>query len=266
MGSLEPKSDHTVSVMESGLASRTSSATSSEASPTASTSDKDPLLSDSDEASKSRMGSIDLQNNNKDAQLASDYNKEDFPVSPLSRNEQLNDGSAIESPPTQLMDRASETPSHDPNRIPPHVFARTKSSGPVEWSAASNESLFSIHMGNMSFTNEQLSWMNKSGEIGLIGDIQFSGDIPYSPPPPLPPVNKSPEPSIKNGNLNQGLGATEAAAAETMREVIRENACDHNVQQKLPPPKKDPPRKADPRAVSAKRSDDSSIKSFAFPM
>lgn len=266
MGSVEPKSDQAVPVMESGLASRTSSATSSESSPTASSSDKDPLLSDSDEASNSRTCSVDLQKNNKNAQLASDYNKEDFPVSPVPRNEQLNDGSAIESPPTQVMDRASETPSHDPNRIPPHVFARTKSTAPVEWSAASNESLFSIHMGNMSFTNEQLNWMNKSGEFGLMGDVQFSGDIPYSPPPPLLLVNKSSEPSVKNGNLNQGLGATEAAAAETMREVIRENTCDHNDQQKLPPPKKDPPKKADPRTISAKRSDDSSVKSFAFPM
>lgn len=80
----------------------------------------------------------------------------------------------------------------------------------------------------MSFTNEQLNWMNKSGEFGLMGDVQFSGDIPYSPPPPLPLVNKSSEPSVKNGNLNQGLGATEAAAAETMREVIRENTCDRS--------------------------------------
>lgn len=92
--------------MESGLASRTSSATSSESSPTASSSDKDPLLSDSDEASNSRTCSVDLQKNNKNAQLASDYNKEDFPVSPVPRNEQLNDGSAIESPPTQVMDRS----------------------------------------------------------------------------------------------------------------------------------------------------------------
>ncbi|KAJ4779793.1 suppressor SRP40-like protein [Rhynchospora pubera] len=36
---------------------------------------------------------------------------------------------------------------YDPNRIPADVFNRTKSGGPVDWSVASNESLFSIHMG-----------------------------------------------------------------------------------------------------------------------
>ncbi|XP_073298307.1 uncharacterized protein [Primulina huaijiensis] len=57
---------------------------------------------------------------------------------------------------------------HNPNstssyRIPSHVFATNKSSTPTDWSVASNESLFSIHMGNMSFTNDHLFW--KSGEL-----------------------------------------------------------------------------------------------------
>lgn len=36
---------------------------------------------------------------------------------------------------------------YDPNRIPTEVFNHTKSGNPVDWSVASNESLFSIHMG-----------------------------------------------------------------------------------------------------------------------
>lgn len=57
-------------------------------------------------------------------------------------------------PPNQEMERY---------RIPPSVFERNKSSTPADWSAASNESLFSIHMGNMSFANND-SW--RSGELG----------------------------------------------------------------------------------------------------
>lgn len=57
-------------------------------------------------------------------------------------------------PPSQEMERY---------RIPPSVFERNKSSTPADWSAASNESLFSIHMGNMSFANNE-SW--RSGELG----------------------------------------------------------------------------------------------------
>ncbi|KAK1387995.1 hypothetical protein POM88_016173 [Heracleum sosnowskyi] len=61
------------------------------------------------------------------------------------------------SPPTQVMERPSKY------RIPSSVFARSQSNNP-DWSTASNESLFSIQMGNMSFRKDDL-W--KSGEIGL---------------------------------------------------------------------------------------------------
>lgn len=67
--------------------------------------------------------------------------------------------SPTEAPRTQEMER---TPSG--YRIPPSVFERSQSSSPMEWSTASNESLFSIHMGNMSFTNDQFC-MLRSGEV-----------------------------------------------------------------------------------------------------
>lgn len=63
------------------------------------------------------------------------------------------------SPPTQVMER----PSESKHRIPSSVFARSNSNTP-DWSTTSNESLFSIQMGNMSFIKDDL-W--KSGEIGL---------------------------------------------------------------------------------------------------
>jgi len=49
----------------------------------------------------------------------------------------------------------TSSPNKPPYRIPSHVFARTTSTAPVEWSIVSNESLFSIHIGNNSFTFPQ---------------------------------------------------------------------------------------------------------------
>ncbi|CAH9067669.1 unnamed protein product [Cuscuta europaea] len=56
---------------------------------------------------------------------------------------------------------------YDPNRIPLTVFDSSRSNAPgMDWSVASTESLFSIHMGNASFSREHaLLMMNKSGEL-----------------------------------------------------------------------------------------------------
>uniref|UniRef100_A0A803M0S3 Uncharacterized protein n=1 Tax=Chenopodium quinoa TaxID=63459 RepID=A0A803M0S3_CHEQI len=92
------------------------------------------------------------------------------------------DVSTLECPPIQVMERPVENSGY---RIPSYVFATTKSSHP-EWSTTSNESLFSIHTGNMSFTRDQFSWLLKSGELGIYGgpsDIRKSGELP--PPSPV---------------------------------------------------------------------------------
>lgn len=61
-----------------------------------------------------------------------------------------------ESPPEdQVMERTTPNSKY---RIPSHVFSRSKSNTPVEWSVASNDSLFSIQMGNMSFTKDPFLW------------------------------------------------------------------------------------------------------------
>lgn len=56
--------------------------------------------------------------------------------------------------------------NHDPNRIPVSIFS-SKPSNPMEWSTASNESLFSIHVGNNSFSREHFNFFTKSGELIL---------------------------------------------------------------------------------------------------
>ncbi|KAK4257257.1 hypothetical protein QN277_006870 [Acacia crassicarpa] len=95
----------------------------------------------------------------------SNCSDDDFPISYMP-----DPGPAIQKPPVQVMERADQGPgTPSAYRIPSHVFARTNTGAP-EWSLPSNESLFSIHMGNMSFSRE-LEWLNS----------EMSGD-------PLPPL------------------------------------------------------------------------------
>lgn len=159
-------------------------------------------------------------------------------------------GSITQSPQVQVMERTRDMDNGSPSpyRIPSSVFARTKSTAPQEWSVTSNESLFSIHMGNMSF-NKDLYWMCKSGELGKGGELFMSPslmDYPSNQPPspltdqlsnqssqPLigyssnPPSPKPASDSIdifkKNTTLDEGLRAT-PEAVETMKSVLRENA------------------------------------------
>ncbi|KAI4321331.1 hypothetical protein MLD38_034728 [Melastoma candidum] len=62
-------------------------------------------------------------------------------------------------------------PGYDPNRIPSTVFA-SRPSNPAEWSVASNESLFSIHMGNSSFSRDHTALLlYKSGELTKLDEV-----------------------------------------------------------------------------------------------
>ncbi|KAF7822412.1 pinin-like protein [Senna tora] len=60
------------------------------------------------------------------------------------------------------MDRSG---GYDPNRIPSKIFA-SKPTNPMEWSLASSESLFSLHIGNMN----SFSTLNKSEELVRINE------------------------------------------------------------------------------------------------
>ncbi|KAL6995071.1 hypothetical protein U1Q18_005205 [Sarracenia purpurea var. burkii] len=139
-----------------------------------------------------------------------------------------------ESPPFQVMERSGDpTP-----RIPSCVFARTKSTAPVDWSVASNESLFSIHTGNMSFNYDAMFW--QSGELGVPGEPSASSQI------------KS---TIDVGKPSNEGNAVKAAV-ETMKEVKRKSAKDKSDEKFSLTP-----------SISV-RSDVSgtSGQSFAFPM
>ncbi|XP_023516806.1 uncharacterized protein LOC111780597 isoform X1 [Cucurbita pepo subsp. pepo] len=156
-----------------------------------------------------------------------DFSDEDVPISSMPSNRRtpvtpkhridLGSGSeaAIKYPPIQVMDRTDD-PTSISYRIPSRVFSRSKSTAPMEWSVASNESLFSIQMGNMSFTREQLGWLGKSGELYRPGEsaLDVSQHLAMRPS----------DYGLIGTHPDGDMAATEARAAETMREVIRESS------------------------------------------
>ncbi|KAL6529300.1 hypothetical protein OROGR_014923 [Orobanche gracilis] len=81
--------------------------------------------------------------------------------------------SPTQSPPIQIMEKNG---GFDPNRIPISVFS--KSSTPTEWSVASNDSLFSIHIGESSFSRDHVLKIDldllKSREILKSGELSKS--------------------------------------------------------------------------------------------
>jgi hypothetical protein len=133
----------------------------------------------------------------------------------------------IQNPPIQIMERQEDpATTSSTNRIPLHVFDRDKSN--TQWSTASNESLFSIQMGNMSFSND-MAWLSKSDELDKQADHtnNTSGGFQSNHAPPLPPPQSTKFNDISHSFAEQhedSLKVTEAKAAETMREVIMETS------------------------------------------
>ncbi|CAA0817470.1 Unknown protein [Striga hermonthica] len=70
----------------------------------------------------------------------------------------------------------NSTIGYDPNRIPASIFS-TKPTNPSEWSVASNESLFSIHMPNNSFSRDYAILYGKSVDL-QDSQLRMSGELP----------------------------------------------------------------------------------------
>ncbi|KAK9164708.1 hypothetical protein Syun_005610 [Stephania yunnanensis] len=154
-----------------------------------------------------------------------------------------------QSPPTQVMERPEEEKA-SPYRIPSSVFARSKSTTPMEWSVASNESLFSIHMGNNSFSRDHVFLMDR--DFGKSGELINSN----SSSPPLA------SPEIERCSDLVEADIVTAAAAETMKEVLRAAAQEHSKE------KPGEPVEAHHSPTASRHSDASgaSVRSFAFPI
>ncbi|KAG4170666.1 hypothetical protein ERO13_A12G161000v2 [Gossypium hirsutum] len=80
-----------------------------------------------------------------------------------------------QSPPIQVMDRGVE--EYDPYRIPSAVFSVSKSSAPMDWSLASNDSLFSIKVGSTSFARDLIQ--NKETARGVEKPGEVNALIPF---------------------------------------------------------------------------------------
>ncbi|KAM7252090.1 hypothetical protein ACFE04_023973 [Oxalis oulophora] len=107
-----------------------------------------------------------VDTSNKDLLKSDEHNNTSSPTSTFdfSRESLTNQILPTESPPIQTMDRSSEG---EHNRISSSAYKGRK-----DWSVASSDSLFSIHLGNTSFSREQALLMGgdlcKSGEFTVI--------------------------------------------------------------------------------------------------
>ncbi|KAH6830339.1 hypothetical protein C2S53_007505 [Perilla frutescens var. hirtella] len=103
--------------------------------------------------------------------------------------------SQITSPPVQIMESSS---GYDPDRIPASVFSSKTTN---EWSMASNDSLFSIHMGNSSIACRDEV---RSGELPRLDSLYVLEGKSHElcSLPPLMEVPANEECSVKSSNVS----------------------------------------------------------------
>uniref|UniRef100_A0A5B7AI39 Uncharacterized protein n=1 Tax=Davidia involucrata TaxID=16924 RepID=A0A5B7AI39_DAVIN len=238
-----------VRISNSGKKLSSSSFTSSSSSPDSPFGD--PFQEHENEHYESTLGTTSPHKLDDNAHLASNFGENDVSGSSISKLEQSN-----HELPTSTLSPAitSETPELSLNNVsttdspPIQVMVRSGDSYPMEWSITSNESLFSIHMGNMSFSKDYIFW--RSGELGMPGEASTSSQFfNFS-------TNNPPEHEETNtGNSSESVCIAQAAV-ETMREILRESEEDQSSKKLSLAP-----------SISC-QSDSSgvSVKSFAFPI
>ncbi|KAL8038537.1 hypothetical protein ABFS82_11G118700 [Erythranthe guttata] len=149
----------------------------------------------SSSSSSPSTSSIQDHNSSEKPQLVTDDENEKNTNTPLA-SENANSEAMMKSPPAQMMGGPlPEPPGYDPNRIPASVFAKSNTAG--EWSVASNESLFSIHMGNNSFSRDYAILFGKSGEFPRPEDWPGPQSNPFGKSGELPRLE-----DWNNNNIN----------------------------------------------------------------
>ncbi|GMJ09571.1 hypothetical protein HRI_004626300 [Hibiscus trionum] len=88
------------------------------------------------------------------------------------------ESTVTQSPPIQVMDR--QVAEFDPSRIPSVVFETSKSTAHMDWSYASNDSLFSIKVGGTSFARDHT--LNKKAEELSKGECMALIPSPFVAP------------------------------------------------------------------------------------
>ncbi|GMH31189.1 hypothetical protein Nepgr_033032 [Nepenthes gracilis] len=150
----------------------------------------------------------------KEASHASPGNTTESQASDITDESLLHDTSPVHGPKIQVMERDGE---YDPHRIPSSAFARSDSLIPAEWSAASNGSLFSIHVGNTSFGREHP--FMQSGEFRKSGELNKSGEMfLFSPSLPILPETSNKENGAERNNIEE---KETAAAAHSGRKDMK---------------------------------------------
>ncbi|XP_017974835.1 PREDICTED: uncharacterized protein LOC18601660 [Theobroma cacao] len=178
------------------------------------------VFSSSSDSSQDLINVVENDGNDKPLEKSEQPGPESvapFRVSFMSSTEQ--------SPPNHVP--AGQVPgSYEPNRIPSSIFS-SRPATPMDWSTASNESLFSIHVGNNSFSKDQFFMLYKSGELTKFDEqIIAQGG--------LPPLNKLENMTTMNENVKKGSAATEMPENTTMVVDTSEVAEDHSHQKVSP--------------------------------
>jgi hypothetical protein len=145
---------------------------------------------------------------------------------------------------------------YDPLRIPSSIFEKNKGTAPMDWSVASNESLFSIHAGNNSFSRDHVLLL---GDLGKSGDITKSGElIMFSPLPPREMVATDNQSSVPDVETKKQKGGANGIADNIIKDPAEyqneENKTNQAVSWKSPSTSNHSHGSAD------------SVKSFSFPM
>ncbi|XP_031500133.1 uncharacterized protein LOC116264191 [Nymphaea colorata] len=168
------------------------------------------------------------------------------------------DGLPMEPPPVQAMAQADDG---DMYRIPSSVFARTKSHAPMEWSMASNESLFSI--GGSSFSRDHVFLLEKSGELDMftLNALQ-NCSIPTTPGSNNAGMMGLEEPKPVNVDAND----TTRDGGKTQKQVTiagEMHVADHGGEEENLPVSSAAPQSPSPRPSYCSSA---SAKSFTFPI
>lgn len=242
-----------------------SSSSSSSLSSSSSDLPTDHLQVDTNECTKSETDSTDLPEQSADTQPTiidvetspfsdSSLISEELDISPLDPGltSQASESKVHDMPypPIQTMERVG---GYDPHRIPSSVFEISKSTTPMEWSVASNESLFSIHVGNSSFSRDNFFLFNdlpKSGELNKSGEVIMSS-------PPVPVSSPAPEIETKSPEVVKESAAFEGLKQKIIKDTTMPTAEDSSV--------KRAPVTLGASSISSNGSA-ASTRSFAFPM
>lgn len=137
--------------------------------------------------------------------------------------------STTQYPPIQVMER---TRDYEPNGFPPSIFARNSSTS-KGWSITSNESLFSLNLGNNSLSRDHPLLFEDlySREFYKSGELKKSGELNWYGQPPPPPVEG--ENDVKCVDMGETSGETRVSD-----EKVVPNGNVHNEGEvKLSPPK-----------------------------